>query len=346
MYYYDAAARRGQYPFDQELGVNSEISAGVTRMLVKLCVRLPYAEAVTVHGELTRVDVSVSTAWQRTQAAGRRARPAMAPIPTQQTTHADAVCMGISMDGCMAHVREEGWKEIKIGMVFEVETSPRIKINRHRQLNKPNEPIEAVHAHHASYVMHLGGPEGLGVKLVTEAQSRRWSNTYQSVVIGDGAAWIWNLATHDYASAAHIVDWYHAKQHLCVASTLIYPDLPDKAATWVEAHAVLLYAGQALQIAERLFRAAALAQPDLKAKLDSEAGYFFSNHERMQYRDFELAHLPIGSGMVESAAKQAKHRLSAAGMRWSRPGLENILPLRAALMSDSFDLFWQKICPA
>ena len=65
----------------------------------------------------------------------------------------------------------------------------------------------------------------------------------------------------------------------------------------------------------------------------------------MQYRDFQMAGLPIGSGTVESSAKQTKHCVSAAGMRWSRQGLENILPLRTALMSGSFDAFWLQIAP-
>jgi hypothetical protein len=36
-----------------------------------------------------------------------------------------------------------------------------------------------------------------------------------------------------------------------------------------------------------------------------------------------------GSGMVESAAKQFKARFGGPGMRWSRKGAENLLPLLA-----------------
>jgi hypothetical protein len=64
-----------------------------------------------------------------------------------------------------------------------------------------------------------------------------------------------------------------------------------------------------------------LAKSDLKDKPKIEAGYFFAHHQR----------LPIGSGTIESAAKQTKYRVSAVGMRWPRPGLENFLALHAAL---------------
>ena len=67
------------------------------------------------------------------------------------------------------------------------------------------------------------------------------------------------------------------------------------------------------QIAKRL------AQHTQSEQLLTEARYFETNHERMQYRDFESAHLPIGSGIVESGAKQAKLRARHALVaRWLR----------------------------
>lgn len=307
---------------------------------MKLCARLPYEESVEVYGELTGVNVGVSTAWKRTQEMGQRARPALSPIPTMKQTSADATCIGISMDGCMANVRKEGWKEIKAGVTFEVSVRQNMLLT-----NRQKEPIPSVYAHNQSYVLHLGGPEGFGMKLATEALARQWSHADQSLVIGDGAVWIWKLAARDYPSSAHIVDWYHAKHHLCCAANLLFPDAPDKAEVWTQQKADLLYAGKADNIAQHLYLTAALAKPDLKDDLETEAGYFADNHERMQYRDFQMAGLPIGSGTVESGAKQTKHRVSAAGMRWSRQGLENILPFRAALMSGSFDAFWHQIPP-
>jgi hypothetical protein len=51
----------------------------------------------------------------------------------------------------------------------------------------------------------------------------------------------------------------------------------------------------------------------------------------------------IGSGMVESAGKQFKARFTGPGMHWSRPGAENLLPIRAAIMSDRFDELWEQV---
>ena len=36
----------------------------------------------------------------------------------------------------------------------------------------------------------------------------------QLTVIGDGAAWIWNIATAKFPEATQIVDLYHAREHM------------------------------------------------------------------------------------------------------------------------------------
>ncbi len=61
----------------------------------------------------------------------------------------------------------------------------------------------------------------------------------------------------------------------------------------------------------------------------------------MNYLELREDGYPIGSGMVESGCKQYKARLGGPGMRWSRSGLENLLPVRTAIMSQRFDQAWR-----
>jgi hypothetical protein len=49
----------------------------------------------------------------------------------------------------------------------------------------------------------------------------------------------------------------------------------------------------------------------------------------------------IGSGMVESAAKQFKVRFTRPGMYWSRSGAEKPIPVRAAIMSGRSEKLWR-----
>lgn len=340
-YYYDSSSYGGQSPLDDALGIVEALSNGVRHDIVKLSADRTFEEAAQLYDELMRVKVGTTTIWEKAQAAGTLARPALNPISTtRMSNERPSTGMAILMDGFMAPVRKEGWKEVKIGCVCAFEPTGEVEI---RKVGK--EPIEVVRAFDQSFVMHLGGPEGFSVKLAAEVQARRWHAAPERSVLGDGAIWIWNIAKHDYPNAAHEVDWYHGKEHLYAAADMIYLDQPDQAHAWVDRQADLLYAGQANTIADSLLILAALANPTGREKLESEAGYFSNNHERMQYRDFQQAGLPIGSGTIESGAKRTKKRVASSGMRWSRPGLENMLALRAASMSHSFDDLWQRICP-
>jgi hypothetical protein len=76
--------------------------------------------------------------------------------------------------------------------------------------------------------------------------------------------------------------------------------------------------------------------------LSDEAHYFRVHQRRMQYQEFQEQGYPIGSGTVESAVKQFKVRLTGPGMRWSRPGAERILVIRAAVLQGNFDTLWQR----
>ena len=67
----------------------------------------------------------------------------------------------------MANVRAEGWKEVKIGAIFEAYV--------------PGQSGQ-VRGCSQSSVMPWAGR--------MEAQARRWSQAAQSAVVGDGAAWI------------------------------------------------------------------------------------------------------------------------------------------------------------
>ncbi len=63
----------------------------------------------------------------------------------------------------------------------------------------------------------------------------------------------------------------------------------------------------------------------------------------MRYLDFQKAGLLIGSGSVESEMRQFKQRLAGQGMRWLRPGAERMIPIRAAVLDNSFNARWADV---
>ena len=243
--------------------------------------------------------------------------------------------MGVAFDGVMLNIREEGWKELKVGVVFDVAVRPTVD-------TRTKEVVDLAHAVNNSYVAHLGGPEVVGEQLWTEARRRGWEQAQDTEGIGDGAVWIWNQMALHFGASHQLVDWYHAKGHLTEAAKLLKGDGTPAMVRWLNSRETLLYQGHAEQISCELEKAATASTGDHAEALRREAGYFWQNQHRMNYLEMREEEWPIGSGMVESAGKQFKARLAGPGMRWSRTGAEHLLPVRCAILSGRFDEIWAK----
>jgi len=230
---------------------------------------------------------------------------------------------GVSMDGGMVHIREEGWKEIKVGTVFDIV----MKSERDRLTG---EWADYAHADHISYAAVLGGVEAFSKALWKAALEADIPCADQSSVTADGAAWIWNVATDLFPDSAQIVDWYHAVQHLSAAGQALHPDDEQQGRQWFHKQKQPLFQGEIHLI----------TAPLDAAGLTDHSRYFHTHKRRMQYHQFQDEGFPIGSGSVESSIKQFKARLTGPGIRWSRAGAEQMLLIRAAVLDDSFDNLW------
>lgn len=67
-------------------------------------------------------------------------------------------------------------------------------------------------------------------------------DTQEVVFIGDGAAWIWNIADEYFPNAVEIVDYMHAKSHLYDVAKGVFgePEI-EGIGSWVKAVAPLLF---------------------------------------------------------------------------------------------------------
>ena len=161
------------------------------------------------------------------------------------------------------------------------------------------------------------------------------------VVIGDGAAWIWNLADEHFPGATEIVDYMHAKTHLYdVAKQAFGEENREAIETWVDTTQTHLYNAETSKVVARI-RALETQNPAITDILEREVGYFQKHAQRMQYRRFTEEGYQIGSGVIESACKHVvAERCKQAGMRWSTPGINAILFWRCLLKNDAWDTYW------
>jgi hypothetical protein len=208
--------------------------------------------------------------------------------------------------------------------------------------------VERAQAVNTSYVAYLGGPEMLGELAWAEARQRGWEMAQDSQVLGDGAVWIWQQAALRFGTSQQTVDGYHALQYLSEAGRLLKGEGTPAFTRWRNRGETLLYKGQAERIADELDQAATRqgTAPQAAESLAREAAYFRTHQRRMNYLELRENGWLIGSGVVESGAKQIKSRFAGPGMRWSRKGVEHLLPIRTAVLSQRFDATWPLPKPA
>lgn len=335
----------GFSPLDRQLELGeSRRSEGLAREIAYLSGAVSSFRMVSeILQRIGQISISQSSVWRCVQEAGsriqameaqERARASALPEPWEPPSRAvvSDQRMGVSLDGATLYIREEGWKELKLGVIFDIAMKP-------TQDTQSGEIVDLARAVNNRYVAHLGGPDVLGEKTWALARRCGWEQAQDTIVLGDGADWIWNQAALHFGRSHQVLDWYHAKTHLVAAARLLKQEGTAAFTRWLNRRETLLYQAHALTIAQGLEQA---AQRDLvnAEELITAAGYFRSNHHRMNYIEMREEGWPIGSGVVESGAKQFKARFSGPGMRWSRQGAQNLLPIRAAVLSRRFDHTW------
>jgi hypothetical protein len=161
------------------------------------------------------------------------------------------------------------------------------------------------------------------------------------VAVADGAANNWEYL-HNLPCDHHVVDFYHAAEHLkraldvCMGASAV--------ATRTKFEQLRRTLRDEVSGVDTVIRALRKLKPRPRGDhRDYRTGiaYFERHRKRMRYASLRRKHLPIGSGVIEGTCKSlASDRLKRAGMRWDPQGGQAILNLRAWSQSDRFDAAW------
>jgi hypothetical protein len=111
---------------------------------------------------------------------------------------------------------------------------------------------------------------------------------------------------------------------------------------WFNSRATALYQRLAARIANELGQAPN-ALPQGADDLRRAAGHFCEHQSRMNYLELRREEYGISSGMIEGGAKQYQAHLCSPGMRCRRPRVEQLIPIRTAILSGRFADVWQKV---
>jgi hypothetical protein len=349
-WYHCAECKHGFAPRDAELGVaGTSLSPGLTAMNDTAAATGPFAKAAGLLEDLAGVSLTVKRVERAAedsgaaQAAAVRERSSLIAgrklIPLPPSPCPDMLYGAIDGTGVTMTAREtagrEGkgedgrarTREIKLAVFFTQD-----------DIDQDGYPVRDRDS--ASYIATFEPASVFGDMVKAEGIRRGADHVRQLTILGDGAAWIWNIATSKFPEATQIVDLFHAREHLNDLARQLEFMLGDRKDEWLAARLEDLDYGyiDGIVAATRQYPLAGIKKDEIGTAL----GYFENNAHRMRYKWFRSRGLFVGSGVVESGCKALiGQRLKLSGMRWTVTGADAIATLRCQQASRPEDRIWQ-----
>jgi hypothetical protein len=343
-YYHHPQNGQSRFPLDQALGLVENCTPAMARMMCRAGSFEPFAAASITLGYYAGVQVEGRRIQRLINQVGPEIEKWVAqlappdPMPSVPTFYVEADGTGVSMrkgetkgrPGRQPDGSAKG-REVKLGCVFT-----------QHSVDQKGFPLRDPDT--TSYIASFAGAKTFGALLRTEAQHRGIAGGSKTVFLGDGAAWVWELARVNFPLAIRILDLYHATEHLTLLTEALYGknslEAKAKFQEWL-----LLFKEDQAGVPKVLLQ----AQADLpknrarRKEAKKQIRYFRKNLERMRYVSFRQQGLFIGSGVVEAGCKTAVgHRVKQSGMFWKVAGSQNVLSTRCAIFSRRYERYWQE----
>ncbi len=347
-WYHCAECGHGLAPRDAELGAaGASISPGLAAMNDRAAAAVPFAQAAALLEELAGVRLTVKRTERAAEASGaavaeaRRERARLTAarklVPLPPAPLPDKLYAAIDGTGVPVTSRETAGREGKgdDGRARTREVKLAVFFTQDR-LDSGGYPVRD---QASTSVIATFEPASVFAGLVKAEGIRRGADhVRQLTILGDGAAWIWGIATAKFPEATQVVDLFHAREHLHDLARSLEFMLGDRKDEWLAARLQDLDYGDidGTCKAARVFPLAGVK----KDELDTALGYFENNAPRMRYHWLRQCGLFTGSGVVEASCKTViGQRLKQSGMHWTTGGTDAIIALRCNKASR-----WEAIC--
>ena len=244
-WYRCAECRHGFAPRDTELGVaGTSLSPGLAAMNDIAAATGPFAKAAGLLEDLAGVSLTVKRVERAAEASGAaqaaavRERSALiagrklVPLPPQPL--ADMLYGAIDGTGVTTTAREtagrEGkgedgrarTREVKLAVFFTQDDT-----------GEDGYPVRDPGS--CSYIATFEPAAVFGDMVKAEGIRRGADHVRQLTILGDGAAWIWNIAADKFPGATQIVDLFHAREHLNSLTRSLEFMLLDRTDQWLAA---------------------------------------------------------------------------------------------------------------
>ena len=244
-WYHCAACGHGLAPRDAELGVaGASMSPGLRAMNDQAAAAGPFAKAARLLEDLAGVRLTVKRVERAAEASGTAAAAAVRDraalitarklVPLPPSPLPDKLYAAIDGTGVPVTAKETAGRdgkgedgrartrEVKLAVFFTQD-----------KLDEDGYPVRDQDS--SSYVATFEPAHVFAGLVEAEGIRRGAGHVRQLTILGDGAAWIWNIAAAKFPEATQIVDLFHAREHLHDLARLLEFMLGDRKDDWLAA---------------------------------------------------------------------------------------------------------------
>ena len=326
---------------DKELGLPPEKwLPSVLELACALGVSSEFPNAHQLFVQWTGIEITEKTLANQVEDTGNQLENLQLDIETpsnKKTQKASSIdnseienILYVGVDGVMTPLNNnQGYKEAKVGVIFW--STDHDKSNRKRGQIRKREYVATLKSRNEFRNSVLK----LYHKIVRQTRPK-------TVVIGDGAHWIWEMATEQFPGSIEILDFFHLSEYVWAVAKAAYPNQEVTQKDWVSSQQNLLKQSQWQNVIENCHQLKGKKQ-EIKEAINNLERYLYNNQTRIDYQTYRRAGLMIGSGVVESSNRRVvTQRLKQAGMHWSKKGAEGVMALRALYLSSAhrWSNFW------
>ncbi len=182
--------------------------------------------------------------------------------------------------------------------------------------------------------------DGLFCQLFDELAVRNLGQDRPVVCVMDGERSLWDAQEVYFPEAIGVLDLFHVLERVWGVAHCFHKEGSDEAEQFVEQRLRDLLEGRVGSVIEEFRRC--LTRERLRGNkrkvVKSAIEYLENNREHMRYDEYLAAGYPIGSGVAEGACRHlVKDRLEQTGMRWTVPGAQAMLHVRAMYLNDQWE---------
>ena len=346
-FYQCAQCHQGRFPDDERLDIiQTTYSPGVRRLMARAGSQTQFAQAAEDLRCYAGLKVEPREIERVAEAVGRQVEQWLSdqqeqirqtPGPTSSPALGSDAKFYVSFDGTGVPVRKNELvgrrgkqadgsartREAKLGCVFT-------------QVGLDKEGYPQRDPDSTTYVGAIESSTLFGWRLYAEAVRRGLLHAKTVIALTDGARYNRTLVQTHFPAAVHIVDLFHAYEHLTAMAQILWGHEAKAPKLWRD----LLEAGDLGRLVGKVGKQLPASAKSKKSLL-KELGYFENNAPRMRYAEYRDQKFFVGSGVVEAGCRTViGERLKQSGMRWSVRGANAIIALRCCILSGRFEDFW------